>query len=101
MKELESTKKLLIAESELNRAQLLNEWHAMAHEAHTLVHEAKAFGSLASAVAALVAVLSSFRSKASPAAQRPSRWRTILNGAGLITSLWSAFRPPNHPGKNE
>jgi hypothetical protein len=97
MKPLESRKQLLVAESELNRAQLVQEWRIMAGEARTLAHQAKTISSLASAAAAMVSGLLSLRRKAAaPAAEKPQWWQSILKGAGLVSSLWQSFRPPGH-----
>ena len=95
MNPLESRKQLLIAESELNRAQLVQEWQTMAGEVRSLAHQARTISSLASAAASLVAGLLSFRRKRhEPAAEKPSWWQTILKGAGLVSTLWQSFRPP-------
>ena len=51
MNPLESRKQLLIAESELNRAQLVQEWQMMAGEVHSLTSQARTISSIASAVA--------------------------------------------------
>ena len=48
---LESRKRLLIAESELNRAQLVGDVAALTAEIHTLAERAKSFGSVASSAA--------------------------------------------------
>ena len=70
---LESRKQLLIAESELNRAHLLHELDTLAGEVHALANQAKTIGSIASAVASLVAGLTSFRRKQpASAAEKPS-----------------------------
>jgi hypothetical protein len=93
MNPLASRKQLLIAESELNRAQLIQEWQTIADEVHTLAEQTKTVCSLASAAASLVAGLASLRRKKSaPAAQRPSWWRIILSGAQRVGSLWAKFR---------
>jgi hypothetical protein len=93
MKPLESRKQLLIAESELNRAQLAQEWRVMRGEVHSLTSRARSIGSIASAAATLVAGLSSLRHKKSaPATEKPSWWQTLLKGAGLVGSFWSEFR---------
>ena len=101
MKPLELRKQLLITESELNRAQLVQDWRIMAGEARTLVHQAKTISSLASAAASLVAGLVNFRRNKPAAAEKPSWWQTILKGAGLVSTLWQSFRPPgcNPPDK--
>ena len=93
MNSLESRKQLLIAESELNRAQLVQEWRTMADEVNSLTSQARSISSIASAVATLVAGLSSLRHKKSaPVAEKPSWWQTILKGAGLVSCFWSEFR---------
>jgi hypothetical protein len=93
---LEARKRLLLAESELNRAQLVQEWQAVTDEIHSLANRARTIGSLASAAASLVAGLASFRRKKSaPPDEKPSWWRTVLKGAGLVTTCWRAFRRPD------
>jgi hypothetical protein len=93
MKSLESRKQLLIAESELNRAQLVLEWRTLADEARSLVHQARTISSFASAAATLVAGLTSCRRKTSPpAAAEPSWGQTIVKVAGLFSMFWSEFR---------
>jgi hypothetical protein len=90
---LESRKQLLIAESELNRAQLVQEWQTMADGVRSVADRARSIGSIASTAASLIAGLASFRRKKSaPAEQKPSRLQTILKGTGLISTVWQAFR---------
>ena len=91
---LESRKQLLIAESELNRAQLVQEWQTMAGVVRSVAGRARTIGSVASAAASLVASLASFRRRTStPAGENPSWLRTILKGAGLISTVWQVVRP--------
>ncbi len=93
MNPLASRKKLLIAESELNRAQLVQEWQTMADEVHALANQARTITSFASAAASLVAGIASFRRKKSvPADEKPSWLKTILKGAGLVSTIWQTFR---------
>jgi hypothetical protein len=90
---LESRRQLLVAESELNRVQLLKEWQTMTEGVRSLADRAKSVGSLASAAALLVAGVSAFRrSKAMPTGVKPSWFHTILKGAQLAGSIWFAFR---------
>jgi HPt (histidine-containing phosphotransfer) domain-containing protein len=97
MNSLKSRKQLLIAESELNRAQLVQEWQMMRAEVHSLTSQARTIGSIASAAATLVAGLSSLcHKKSPPAAEKPSWWKTLLKGAGLASSFWQAFRSQGH-----
>ena len=98
----ESRKQLLIAESELNRAELLLEWQTMADEAHALARQAKIIGSLAAAAGLLVAGIGAFRHKKSaPVPEKPSWWRIALKSAGVATSLWSAFRSRHHGSEDK
>ncbi len=95
MNPLASRKKLLIAESELNRVQLIQELRTISDEVHSLTSQARTIGSLASSAVSLVTGLASFRRKkeSAPAAEKPSWLQTVLKGAQLAGSLWSAFRP--------
>ena len=91
---LESRKQLLIAESELNRVQLFQEWQTMADEVRSIADRARTISSLASAAASLIASLASFRrAGAAPGDEKPSWWQTLLKGAPVAGSLWSKFRP--------
>lgn len=93
MNPLESRKQLLIAESELNRAELVRDWQTMADDVHALARKARIIGSWVSIAASLVAGLAFFRRKKSaPIAEKPSWLQTILKGAGPISALWQAFR---------
>ena len=92
---LESRKQLLVAESELNRAQLVQEWQTMVDGVRSVADRARTISFLASTAASLIADLASFRCKKSaPAAEKPSWLQTILKGASLISTIWLAFRPP-------
>jgi hypothetical protein len=91
---LTSRKQLLIAESELNRAQLVQDWQAVADGAQAVADRARTLGSAVSATALLVAGFASFRRKKSAsAAEKPSWLQTLLKGAELISTIWQAFRP--------
>jgi len=93
---LESRRQLLVAESELNRVQLLKEWQTMAEGVRGFADRAKTIGSFASAAAALVAGLSAFRrGKPVSAAEKPSWVETVLRGVRLACSVWLAFRAPS------
>ena len=94
MNPLQSRKQLLLAESELNRAQLAGDMAALTADVRALTGRAKTFGLIASSATALLVGLAAFRRKKSaPAGGKPSWLSTILEGAGLVSSLWLAFRP--------
>lgn len=92
MNALRMRKELLIAESELNRAQLNGELAVLVHSARELGTRARSYTALASAAALLLTGLSAFRKE--PAAARPRHpWLgRLLRGVELASSLWLAFR---------
>jgi negative regulator of sigma E activity len=93
MNPLKSRKQLLIAESELNRAQLIQELETIKDEVRSLANQARTITSIASAAATLIAGVAAMRRKKSaPAEEKPSWLQTIVKGAGLVSTLWSAFR---------
>ncbi len=97
MSPLESRKQLLIAESELNRAQLAGDLTALAAGARTLAHRAKSFGSIVSSTAVVVAGLTAFRrGKCVDPAAKHSWLRTIISGAGMVCTFWLAFPAKSH-----
>jgi len=90
---LESRKQLLIAESELNREQLIEEWQAMSLGARALGARVKSVSSLASAAALLAVGVSSFRrGRASRNGAKSSWLQTALKGAKIAGSIWLALR---------
>jgi hypothetical protein len=91
---LESRKELLLAESELNRARMIEDVAALSADIHALADRAKSFDTIASSAAVLVSGLAAFqRGKSADADAKPSWLRTIVKGAGLVSNLWLAFRP--------
>jgi len=99
---LESRRQLLVAESELNRAQLVQEWVAMTAGVRTLTSRVKSFSSIASAAALMAVGLAAFRRGRAPSAGvKPSCMQTILKGARLISALWLAFRAKGHDQENQ
>jgi len=90
---LEMRKKLLIAESELNRAQLIAEWEAATEWHRKLSAGARTIGSLAAAAALLVSSVRTFRRKRDPQHGANVSWlQPVIQGAGLIASLCETFR---------
>jgi hypothetical protein len=93
---LESRKQMLIAESELNRAQLAEDWQTMTHGFRDLAHRAKSIGAWASSSALLVAGIAALRrGPAAPAAVKLSWFQKILHGARVASTIWLAFRARN------
>lgn len=90
---LESQKQLLIAESELNRVQLLEEWQAMTDGVQNLTDRVKSVGSLASVGALLFAGMSAFRrGKSVVTGVKPSWFQSALKVTKVVGSIWLAFR---------
>ena len=92
---LELRKRLLIAESEINRVQLREEWETMAGGIRGVADRAKTIGSYASMAAALAAGVAAFKHSKSkaPAPDENHSWvRTMIKGLRLAASLWLAFR---------
>ncbi len=99
MNALQSRKQLLIAESELNRAQLVEDLAALTTDVRRLTERARSFGALASSAAVLVTGLVALQRVRTGSAGAKSGWRqTIAKGAGLVSTLWLAFRARSrHP----
>ena len=92
---LQLQKELLVAESEINRAQLIEEWQAMTGVVRTFRARLKSVSELASAVALLVAAVSAFQRELAAAKRAKSSWfDLVLKGAKVAGSLWLAFRAP-------
>ena len=91
---LASRRQLLIAESELNRAQLAGDLAALTTRVRSFTDRARSFGSIASSAAVLVAGLVAFRRTRVALADAKHSWqKPLLKGAGLLSTLWLAFRP--------
>jgi negative regulator of sigma E activity len=94
MNPLASRKKLLIAESELNRAQLVQELQTISDKVHSFANQVSTVSSLATAAATLIAGLANLRHKkeTETAAEKPSWLKTIVKGVGLVSTVWQTFR---------
>jgi len=93
MNPLQSRKKLLVAESELNRAQFVQEWETMAEGIRSVAGHAKSFNEIASSTAVLVAALASFwRPKPAQTGSKTSWLRTVIKRASLVFTFWRAFK---------
>src|ERR1017187_6928808 len=96
---LESRKQMLVAESELNRAGLADEWQAMAHGVRDFAHRAKNIAAWASSAVLVVAGVTALRRRPPAPGPTKSSWlQKILNGARLASTLGFSFRAR---GKNQ
>jgi hypothetical protein len=94
---LDSRKQLLIAESELNRAQLSAEVTVMTAGVRTHLKNARSYGVIASSAAALVSGLAACPRRAPDDAGAKTSWlQRVIKGAGLASNLWLAFRGRSH-----
>ncbi|MGZ4974193.1 MAG: hypothetical protein ACXWJB_13980 [Limisphaerales bacterium] len=87
---MQARKSLLIAESEINRAEMLHELQEISGGVRALIDRVKSVGSLASAATLLV---SAFPLRDSQPPARKSSWvNTLFKGAKLAGSVWLAWR---------
>jgi len=87
---LQARKQLLIAESEINRAEMLHEWREITDGVRHMTDRAMSVGSLASAATLLV---SAFPLRNPEPSTGKSSWlNTIFKGAKLAGSIWLAYR---------
>jgi hypothetical protein len=93
---LESRRQLLVLESELNRALLLNEVRDLKNEMHQLKAQVNAMGSLVSFAAELAstfaAVGNAFTSRSENGPGRSSWISTLVHVVKVGASVWNAFR---------
>jgi hypothetical protein len=99
---LTSRKQLLIAESELNRAQLSDEWQTMAQGVFNFAHQAKIIAALASSAVMLMAGVTVLRRPPpGPATAKSSWFQTILNGVRVASTIWFAFHARRHRDEHQ
>jgi hypothetical protein len=93
---LESRKQLLLVESELNRAQLLNELRDLKHEIHHFKSQVQTAGALVSSAAKLATTFSAIGSAfihRNTGENGKSSWlSTLINGARTGATIWAALR---------
>ena len=83
----------MIAESEINRVRMIEEWQAMTEGGRSLAHRVKSVGGLASTAGVLAAGVSAFRrTKITLTGAKPSWFHIVLKGAQLAGSTLLAFR---------
>lgn len=93
MKLLALRKELLIAESDLNRAQLVQECQAFSSKVSGMTERVKSFNAVALSMITLAnGVLAFAGHKAAVAPPKVSWFHKVLNGARLASSVWLAFR---------
>ncbi len=90
---LASRKRLLLAESELNRAQLVGDMADMDAGLRKVGDRTRSFQAVASSAAVLLAAFAASQRGASADTASSHPWlRKLLKGAGLVSTVWLAFR---------
>lgn len=93
MSPLELRKRLLIAESEINRLRLLRDGQALTGELGRLASRVRSFAGIASWIIALGTGLAVCRSRRREPASPGSSWlRKAVSGARLASTIWLLFR---------
>lgn len=90
---LAARKRLLVAESELNRTQLRREWQEFVLDADHFVRRVKSLSTVTAVLVSLAVGLAGRpKSKAAPA-NAPSSWlRRLARGARLASNVWMLIR---------
>lgn len=84
-------KRLLIAESELNRAHLSEEWRMMGQGAYHLGHRFTTAGAWVSSLALVVTGIAAWRRRPLPAPAARFPWlQKLLHGASMASTVWLA-----------
>ena len=87
-----SRKQRLLAESDLSRARLSEEWRTMAHRTGGLARRAATVGAWASSAVLLVAGVTVLRRGPRPARALKSGWfPMLLKGVRLASAIWQGF----------
>jgi hypothetical protein len=103
MNPLQLRKQLLLAESELNRIQLAADITTLRLGVRSLAHRVKSVSGIIASAGVVVMALADFvRGKKSAASAGKSSWlQTLLRSAGLISTIFMAFRSSRSPDKSE
>ncbi len=103
MNPLELRRRLLIAESGINRTQMIEDCVELAAGVRLVAARARSFGSLLTSAQVLFTATAAFQSGRFSAGSGPVSWfRAVLKGAGLVSTVWLTLqklrrRPPT-PG---
>lgn len=93
MTPLESRKRLLVAESDLNRAQLIADIHELRSGLDHFLSRVSLFRTLASLMGTAVKAFSALRTPANGShGGVRSGWASVLRGFEFGLSLWRMFR---------
>jgi len=99
---LELRKQLLIAESEINRTRLRQDWQVLAGELTLAAERARSLNTMTSSLVPLIAAgLATFtRSRTKTPSAGISWLQKATTGVRLVSSLWQLFRPHHSEHKS-
>lgn len=93
MNPLEIRRRLLVAESEINRSQIIDDCDELAAGVRIFAERAKSFGSLMASAQVLITATAAFQRGRSSDGSGPASWlQTMIKGAGLVSTIWFALR---------
>lgn len=90
---LESRRKLLVAESELNRLQAVQEWNVFAEEVRQVAERARSLNSLAASFISVVSGFSELTEGRRQAATGGGGWfHRLATATRFVSTLWMVYR---------
>ena len=93
MNPLELRRRLLVAESELNRSQIIADCAEVTAGVRWFAERARSFSSLLSSAQILITATAAFQQGRSSAGAGPASWlQTMVKGAGLVSTVWFALK---------
>lgn len=93
MNPLELRRRLLVAESELNRSQIIADCAEVTAGGRLFAERARSFGALLSSALILITATAAFQKGRSSAGARPASWlQTMIKGAGLVSTVWFGLK---------
>ena len=93
MNPLELRRRMLVAESELNRSHAIEDCAELTSGVRLLAARARSFGSLLTSVQVLFTATAALQRGRSTSSSGPASWlQTILKGAGFVSTVWLALR---------
>jgi hypothetical protein len=100
MNALAVQKQLLVAESDLNRAQLVGDVSRLAGEIRALADHTTPFSSVLSCAKLLVAGMEAVQGAKPAGRSKASWWPSLRRGAELAVGFWRSFRSRGMPSNN-
>jgi len=94
VKPLALRKQLLLAESEVNRVQFANDWHALTDEAREVTcHARSLWSAIASTAATGIAGIKAWRDLRASRSNHKGSWiSNLVSGIQVGSAIWKSFR---------